>query len=298
MLYHYTNIFAMKSILKDAKNKGQMCFWATRYDCFADEKEYRLGVETIRRLLPEIEKELQEDRRVAQDFDWKSIKGNVNLPYPYIVSFTARPDNEYMWNEYAKDEGVLLEIDDSVFVPNKEMTMVMTKPCLYAGVLSDEELTKEIQNEYTFGGVAMLKGPMGKDVFKLLEKYPQVFVQLIATYLLMFVATRIKGMDYDKEEETRVIIQSQLPVITEFVKKNRGIIQNVLHFDPDELMQAMLQQKTRQRGDKLIFYRDFYMPVNLLRAVYTKSEYYEQVKTFIHDSVSKDIPVIKVTSWK
>lgn len=183
MLYHYTTLSAMTSILRDAKTKGQMCFWATRYDCFADEKEYRLGVKTIRRLLPEIEKELQEDRRVAQDFDWKLIEGNVNLPYPFIVSFTARPDNEYMWNKYAKDDGVVLEIDDSIFVPNKEMTMVMSKPCLYAGLLSDGELTREIQNEYTFGGLAMLKGPMSKDAFELLGKHPQAFVRLIATYL-------------------------------------------------------------------------------------------------------------------
>lgn len=228
MLYHYTTIPAMRSILRDAGNRGRMCFWATRYDCFADEKEYRLGVETIRRLLPEIEKELKEDRRVAQDFDWKLIEGNENLPYPYIVSFTARPDNEYMWDEYAKDEGVVLAIDDSVFVPNKEMTMIMTKPCLYAGLLNDEELAKEIQNEYTFGGLAMLKGPMSNDAFELLEKHPQAFVRLIATYLLAFVATRIKGKDYCKEEETRVIIQSQLPVITEFIKDNRDIIQNAI----------------------------------------------------------------------
>lgn len=296
MLYHYTNIFAMKSILRDVETKGLMCFWATRYDCFADKKEYRLGVETIRRLLPEIEKGLQEDRQIAQDFDWKRIEENVNLPYPYIVSFTARPDNEYMWNEYAKDDGVVLEIDNSIFVTNKEMTMIMSKPCLYAGLLSDEELAKEIQNEYTFGGLAMLKGPMSKDAFELLEKHPQAFVRLIATYLLAFVATRIKGKDYSKEEETRVIIQSQLPEITEFVKKNRDTIQNALHLDSDELMQAMLQQRTRQRGDKVIFYRDFYMPMDLLRAVYTKSEYYEQVKKFIHGSVSKDIPVIDRTS--
>lgn len=59
MLYHYTTLPAFKSILRDAKTKEQMCFWATRYDCFADENEYRLGVETIQRLLPEIEKELQ-----------------------------------------------------------------------------------------------------------------------------------------------------------------------------------------------------------------------------------------------
>lgn len=110
MLYHYTIIPAMRSILRDAGNRGRMCFWATRYDCFADKKEYRLGVEIIRRLLPEIEKELQEDRRVAQDFDWKLIEGNENLSYPYIVSFTARPDNEYMWNEYAKDDGVAREV--------------------------------------------------------------------------------------------------------------------------------------------------------------------------------------------
>ena len=298
MLYHYTTIPAMRSILRDAGTKGQICFWATRYDCFADEKEYRLGVDTIRRLLPEIEKELQEDRRVAQDFDWKLIEGNENLPYPYIVSFTARPDNEYMWNVYAKDDGVVLEIDDSVFVPNKEMTMIMSKPCLYAGLLSDEELTKEIQNEYTFGALAMLKGSMSKDAFELLGKHPQAFVRLIATYLLAFVATRIKGKDYFKEEETRVIIQSQLPIIAEFVKDNQDIIKNALHMDPDELIQAMLQQRTRQRGDKVIFYRDFYMPVDLLRAVYTKSEYYEQVKTFIHSLVSKDIPIIEITSLK
>lgn len=49
-----------------------------------------------------------------------------------------------MWNEYAKDDGVVLGIDDLIFVPNKEMTMIMSKPCLYAGLLSDDELAKEI----------------------------------------------------------------------------------------------------------------------------------------------------------
>lgn len=241
MLYHYTNIPAMESILKDAATRGTMCFWATRYDCFVDEEECRLGVETIRRLLPVVEQGFPEDRRVAQDFDWKLIEGNANLPYHYIVSLSARPDNEYMWSEYAKNDGVVLEIDASVFVPNQELTMMMSKPCLYAGLLSDEELTKCIQDEYTYGGLAMLKSPMSKDAFELLEKHPQAFVRLIATYLLAFVATRIKGKGYCKEEETRVIVQSQLLEIAEFVKANSDIIQNALHLDPDALAQAMLQ---------------------------------------------------------
>ena len=75
-------------------------------------------METIRRLLPEIEKELPLDRQVAKNFDWKLVEGNVNLPYPYIVSFTSRQNNKYMWGEYAKLEGVVLEMDDSIFVPN------------------------------------------------------------------------------------------------------------------------------------------------------------------------------------
>lgn len=69
MLYHYTSILAMTSILKEEAIIGTMCFWATIYDCFVDKELYRLGVETIRRLLPEIEKELPADRRLAQGFD-------------------------------------------------------------------------------------------------------------------------------------------------------------------------------------------------------------------------------------
>ena len=65
MLYHYTSFDALKNILRYAKSQEQMCFWATRYDCFADTDEFKLGVETIRRLLPEMEKELQPDRQIA-----------------------------------------------------------------------------------------------------------------------------------------------------------------------------------------------------------------------------------------
>lgn len=39
----------------------------------------------------------------------------------------------------------------------------------------------------------------------------------------MLYPTRIKGKDYSKEEETRVIIQSQRPEIAEFVKANRDL---------------------------------------------------------------------------
>lgn len=105
------------------------------------------------------------------------------------------------------------------------------------------------------------------------------------------VAIRIKGKGYRKEEETRVIVQSQLPIATEFVKANRDIIQNALHVDTDALAQAMQQEKERQKGDKTIYYRDLCLPITLLRAVYTRPEYNEQVKDAIQRLVPGEIPV-------
>lgn len=57
-----------------------------------------------------MEKELQPDRQIAPLFDWNEIKDNKNLPYPYIVSFTSRTDNDYMWKKYAKRMGWLWQL--------------------------------------------------------------------------------------------------------------------------------------------------------------------------------------------
>ena len=62
--------------LKDARTQRRMCFWATRYDCFADKEELKLGVETIKRLLPQVEKSLLSDRQIASSFDLGKIRGN------------------------------------------------------------------------------------------------------------------------------------------------------------------------------------------------------------------------------
>lgn len=294
MLYHYTTLSALQGILRDAATTGKMCFWATRYDCFADEEEYKLGVETIRRLLPAIEKEfgLPEDRCLAKDFDWDMISGNANLGYPYIVSLTARKDNGYMWAEYAKGEGVVLEIDGSEFVPNEEMTAVASRPCVYADLVSDEELTEQIRQDYTSAGAALLTGPMKDLAFGMLKEYPQLFVRLIGVTLLAFTASRIKGKEFCSEEETRIIISSQAPVVAEYVNTNRDIIRNVLHLNPDELIRTMQNEKIRQRNGKDIFYRDFFLPVDKLRAVYTREDNKEKVANALARLGLGDLPVM------
>ena len=65
MLYHYTSLDALKSILGDAKTDKGLCFWATRFDYFGDTDEYLLGIDTIGRLLPRLEERLLPDCRIA-----------------------------------------------------------------------------------------------------------------------------------------------------------------------------------------------------------------------------------------
>ncbi len=57
----------------------------------------------------------------------------------------------------------------------------------------------------------MLTGPKKDFAFGLLKDYPQVFVKLIAMYLLGYAAPRIKEEKYYQEEEVRIIIPSQRP---------------------------------------------------------------------------------------
>lgn len=183
MLYHYTSIEAFKSILKNAKTLKQMCFWATRYDCFADKEEFKLGIESIRRLLPQVEKDLPLDRQVANLFGWNEIERNTNLPFPYIVSFTSRPDNSYMWEEYAKSDGIVMEIDDSLNFPPQEFIMMRLVSCIYANENMDDKLVNILREEYSTWSYALLKGPNKENAFYLLKNYPQSFVTLIAMEL-------------------------------------------------------------------------------------------------------------------
>ena len=47
MLYHYTSIQALEGILRGCPSEKGLCFWASRYDCFGDKEEYKIGIETI-----------------------------------------------------------------------------------------------------------------------------------------------------------------------------------------------------------------------------------------------------------
>lgn len=273
MLYHYTTLLAMKSILKDANTNAQMCFWATRYDCFADAEEFKLGVETIQRLLPFVEKDMPVDRQIASLFDWNEIKDNNNLPYPYVVSFSFRPNNNYMWHEYAKEGGVVLEIDNSVCVSVPDSPMVRLASCVYADGSSDNKLIEMLRQEYVEIGERILDGPQKKFAFTLLKENPQLFVKLIGSGLLFVTAPRVKGAkDYWMEEEIRAIIPIPCPEYNALIEGYDDIIIN-LGLNPSEMKAIVAKEFKRQRDNgSTVFYREMHLPISLLKGVYVKSE--------------------------
>lgn len=273
MLYHYTSIPAMTSILQDVRTRGTMCFWATRYDCFADTEEFKLGVETIRRLMPEVEKDMSSDRQIAPMFDWNMIKDNQNLPYPYIVSFTSRPDNDYMWREYAKEDGVVLEIDDSESLEVPDSPMLQLTSCIYADGSTDEKLIEMLRQEYNEVGLRILGGPQKTLAFALLRDYPQLFVKLIAIVLLFDTAPRIKrAKKFWQEEEIRAIIPLPSPIYNTLIDGYDEIISN-FGLNPTELRTLVASERTRQRtDDSTVFYREMHLPIHLLKGVWVKKE--------------------------
>lgn len=295
MLYHYTTIPAMRSILRDAGARGQMCFWATRYDCFADVEEFKLGVETIRRLMPEVEKDMPADRRIAPLFEWDEIKDNKNLPYPYVVSFTSRLDNDYMWREYAKEDGVVLEIDDTEKVGVPDTPMLRLVSCLYADGSNDDKLTEMLRQEYTEVAYRILGGPQKELAFALLKDYPQLFVKLIASGLLFVTAPRIKSAkDYRMEEETRVIIPIPVPSYNDLIE---GYDETISKFglDPVELRTLVTNEHRRERDDgSVVFYREMHLPVHLLKGVYVKKDATKEEVGRFFAELGLDVPVRKV----
>lgn len=292
MLYHYTTLPAMKSILKDANASAQMCFWATRYDCFADAEEFKLGVETIRRLLPFVEKDMPTDRQISSLFRWDEIKDNKNLPYPYVVSFSLRPDNGYMWREYAKENGLVLEIDDSVCVSVPDSPMVRLAPCIYSDVALEDKLIEMLRQEYTEIGYRILGGPQKEIAFTLLKNNPQSFVKLIAYGLLFVSAPRIKGAkDYRMEEETRAIIPVPCPEYNELIEGYDEIITK-FGFNPSEMKTLVANEFSRQREDgTTMYYRKMHLPISLLKGIYVKSEATRKEIVGFLSMMGMDIPV-------
>lgn len=269
--YHYTPLKAFSSILQDNPTKGkEICFWATRYDCFRDKTEYMHGIAKIYPALDDLEVQwgLQDDRKIARFFNPTEIEHALGLPVPYVISISARKDNEYMWENYADNsQGVVLELEFNNLKGLYESALYSIESCIYDSDMTNEELHRLIKDKYHEGAFNMLYG--NKELaLALLITAPQDFVKFIAMYLLAFVAPQFKKDDFASEEETRIIISSPKP---EYI----NLLNNFQM--PHEMEDFVEKVKSfvdceKQRPDNNNFFREIFMPISVLKRIYVKKD--------------------------
>ena len=97
-IYHYTSLDAAVKILQ----KEHICFWGTRYDSMNDPTDSIYASDVV---IPLFKKTIEESK--LDDYEKDDSEA-----FPYIVSFSQKEDDFYMWRTYKAD--VALEFDRDV----------------------------------------------------------------------------------------------------------------------------------------------------------------------------------------
>lgn len=289
--YHFTPLKAFSSILQENPTKGkEICFWATRYDCFRDKTEYKHGIAKIFPVLDEFEVQagIQDDRRIAKFFNPTEVERALVLPVPYVISISARKDNEFMWENYAdKKQGVVMELEFENTKGRYEAALYSIESCIYDSKITKESLAQLVKDKY-FEMAGIMFGSYKELAITLLRDNPSAFVRFIAMYLLAFVAPRFKMDEYLEEEETRIIISSP----TKEYNRLLDNVQSPVMFENLVTEIRKFVDCEKQRPDNNNFFREIFMPISVLKRVYVREDKQKhEVEEILRERRIENIPV-------
>ncbi len=289
--YHYTPLRAFSSILQKNPTKGkEISFWATRYDCFSDKTEYKHGIAKIYPALADFEAQskIQDDRKIAPFFDPIEVERALGLPVPYVISISARNDNEYMWKHYAdNNQGVVMELEFNNPKGFYEAALYSIESCIYDSDITKDELYQLIKDKY-FEMAGIMLASNKELAITLLRDNPSAFVRFIAMYLLAFVAPRFKKDEYLEEEETRIIISSP----TKEYNRLLDNVQSPVMFENLVIEIRKFVDCEKQRPDNNNFFRKIFMPISVLKRVYVKEDKQKyEVQEILRKRGLENIPI-------
>lgn len=201
-----------------------------------------------------------------------------------------------MWEHYAcQGKGVVIALDDSRRIVNEYTKNYYLGKCLYMGDKSDAELFKEIEDEYFKAAFAALTGPQKELALAFLSANPQLFVAIVGRYLLSYVATRIKGERYSKEQETRLILAAPRQEMIPMVDRFKDVFKQ-FSVDVDGYEAMMRSEKIRRRENgEAVYYQDVCLPGSILKKIYVKDEgLMEQVNAVLRDKSFEEVQVFKI----
>lgn len=305
ILYHYTNFDVLESILKyDSVKNKEICFWASRYDCFKDGEEFKYGLEWIKSALLDHENSLgrPKEDQIADLFEPLTVLSNPSLPKPFIVSMTGCPDDEYMWQSYtkSKDVGMVLELNLSEEVMNiatfdNKQLLLCLAPCIY-----DLPSYKDIN----FLGFKLSYFKYAMDCMS--SPVIEFFRMLHALTLLMYYCPLIKKPDFIKEKETRLYLNvpdvewcniftskseelglTKEYIINEFKKVSGKTTEGIDVKDIDQYVSDIHQNPINNK-----WYKELFLPKMALKGVYVRNDnLIEKIEKILVSKNLKDIAV-------
>lgn len=287
-LYHYTTIDALKGILQIGnESDDELCFWATRFDCFDDNNEFKYGIEcTQKKLLDlEIKSKILPQDRVSGNFIVDNIINNEIMPKPYIVSLCKNPLSDKMWENYAdQGKGVVLEFDMSYnnfseACKSHTQGVLNGFDCLYDNINNQQYIDEELANTYNNNHNIVSKlSPIEPLVFKILMSYG----------ILYLFCPRIKQHSFIEEDEYRLVLSVPDEEWLNTIKKelsmrnlnmndftdllNRKFPTPGMPQSEYEIEKHIKGVKRRKRDLKDIWYRELYFPKEILVSVIVKNE--------------------------
>ena len=97
--YHYTGLTALAGILNgDSDDVPNVRLWATRYDCFEDQDEYRLGINYAQKYLS-----ILEEKR-------KHFSGNIIYPQPGYTPVMHTHMQSFSWENFWENGEIMAVI--------------------------------------------------------------------------------------------------------------------------------------------------------------------------------------------
>ncbi len=227
-IYHYTTAAAFLGMMQNCTSEHRyLTMWATHAMYLNDPTEYQYGKNVCRKLLQDVETELNiiEDERLSKQMYSETMQGYfdtldrgfsqqpsaISQGTPYIISFSRNRDSLPMWNTYAqRGNGIAIGFDERILkLDNRHISL---KQCYYD--VEDKDYTKvktAIRMSYH-----MLKEESQND--------PTIaYVRKIDLMLSLYteVAAYIKHQGYKDEKEIRCRINKSEDIL---YRESNGLI--------------------------------------------------------------------------
>ena len=223
--YYYTTIDTLEKILKSG------AIYSTNYRYLNDPGEWEFGyrelVKASQKILNTeysaqnesefariIKSALEEEKNYLNDYAYPAysfLQGNYSEVF--TISFTQEEDLISQWDRYAKESGVVLEIDFSLM---NEQYFFFKK------TINKEKVLVNLRPQYVAYNRSEIM-QIGKNVIKTLKKgfenesIPDMRLKTYVYMYMRYFASYIKNTAYEQEKEIRI---SFYPLVYEQNKKN------------------------------------------------------------------------------